>query len=160
MKGKVIGTLAICAAWIFSLSDHFINIKDMFGPGFHDAFQGMPEHIAIFGAFSFLAFPFLAMGLAHIFRRAQMNAFIPWMKGFLATVPVFIHTSFLYYYFTIRELGDGRAPLLQHFDFFKNIMGAAYFLGLLVLCACLFVYVLRGKSTYPTWFAWSIRFSL
>lgn len=154
MKVKVSIILSIFAAWAFALSDYLLNMRNMYGPQFYSVFKGMSPGVVTYAAFSLFAFPFLAMGLTRIFNNSSLTPFVPVMKGFLSTVPVFIHASFIYYYLVVNHLGESGKELLAAFDRYKNPMGTLYFVGLIVLCLFLFIAIIRGKSSYPKAFAW------
>ncbi|MDO5722624.1 MAG: hypothetical protein Q4P06_08835 [Actinomycetaceae bacterium] len=146
---------SIVAAWMFFLSDYLLDMRGMFDERFYQVFENMSYPVAIYAAVSALAFPFLAMGLAHVLRAASLRLLVPVMVYFLLTVPIVIHTSFIYYYYVVTELGmsgEGK-QLLDRFDAFKNVFGAAYFAGVALLSLALLVTVAMGKSVFPRYFA-------
>lgn len=151
---KLMMILSIISAWIFALSDYLLDMKSMFGAPFYSVFNGMPLHIMLYATFCLFAFPFLGWGLIEIFKRTNLQFLGPWISAFLATVPIFMHTSFLYYYFIVNDLGAAAIPLLNKIEIYKNFIGILYFIGVAVISACLFYAVITGRSSYPKSFAW------
>lgn len=154
-RKKIYLFLGAVAAWIFALSDKLMDMQGMFDERFYRPFLGMSRGVALYGSLSMLAFPCLALGLALILRAARLHVLVPLTLFYLLTVPMVIHTSFIYYYDVVNAPGsESWGPeLLHHFDGYKNVFGAVYFLGLILISFCLFVQILRGRSLFPRSFA-------
>lgn len=144
----ILGTIA---AWLFCLSDYLMDMQGMFDERFYRPFINMPHVIALYGCISMFAFPMLALGLSQILRAAKLNRLVAVTCYYLFTVPMIIHTSFIYYYYVVNSTSseEYKKQLLVHFDAFKNVFGAIYFVGLLIISLLLFVQILRGKSAFP-----------
>lgn len=143
------------AAWIFALSDYFMDIQGMFDERFYRPFIGMPHGVALYGSISMLAFPCLALGLGIILRASRLHKMVPVMFYYLLTIPMIIHTSFIYYYYVVNDSAavTQHIGLLARFDAYKNVFGAIYFIGLLIISFSLFVQILRAHSLFPRSFA-------
>lgn len=145
----------VIAAWMFCASDYLLDMRSMFGEGFYSVFVAMNYGTALYAAVVMLAFPFLALVISLILRLSSLSWLVPFTWFFLLTVPMAIHTSFMYYYLVVNEVGttgEG-ARLLAAFDQFKNPFGLAYFAGVAFLSACLFIAIAAGKSVFPRYFA-------
>lgn len=149
---KILSILGIFAAWIFCASDLILSIKGMYGSQFYENFQTISYPKILYGCLSFLAFPFLYMALKEIFSHTPFKKYIFILLFYLSTIPVFIHSSFFYYWHVVREYGMN-ADILNEFDKLKDLFGTAYFVGLIVVSILLFVVVLLKKTHYPRIFA-------
>lgn len=154
-RKKTYLVLSMIAAWIFALSDYLMDMQGMFDERFYRPFLNMSHGVALYGSVSMLAFPCLALGLGIILRASRLHKMVPVTFYYLLTVPMIIHTSFIYYYYVVNDSRDATAytSLLSHFDVYKNVFGAVYFIGLFVISLSLFVQILRGHSFFPRSFA-------
>lgn len=148
-------TLAIIAAWIFFLSDYLLDMREMFSPLYYQPFENMPASIAIYACLAMLATPFLAMGIAIILRLSKLTIIVPFMYFSLLTINVFMHSSFIFYYYTVKNLGINSSSerLFKDFDSMKNIFGASYFITVAIISLLLFIVIITKRSVFPRYFA-------
>lgn len=142
---------ASIAAWLFCISDYLLDMRAMFDESFYLPFVHLSYGVALYATLVLFAFPFLAMGLSIILKLSKLSYTVPYMWYYLLTVPVIIHTSFIYYYEVVQSLGtqgQGRL-LLDNFDQFKNVFGALYFAGLAIISLMLFITVVSNKTVFP-----------
>lgn len=154
MKNKLKLILSILGIWVFVFTDFLLNIREMFGSGFYESFYNMDYRIILFSTLGIFAFPLVAIGLKKILLECNLENINPFMFGFISTVPVFMHTSFYYYYHVVNTIEDteNMLNLINKFDNLKDIFGKLYFIGLGLISLAILIQIFRNKSIYPRYF--------
>ena len=157
---KLIAYASIIALWLVWLADLAIDIRTMFDDGFWQNMAVLPPWRVEVATFALFLFPFVSGGV-YVLNRGLRQPWLCLMLVFLfSTVCIYMHSSYFYfaraaaYHATLSGAErEAVGALLAEYQSFKNIFGAVFLIGVLVVSVWLFVVVAAGKTVFPRAFA-------
>jgi len=157
---KLIAYASIIALWLVWLADLAIDIRTMFDDGFWQALANLAPWRVEVATFALFLFPFVSGGV-YVLNRGLRQPWLCLMLVFLfSTVCIYMHSSYFYfaraaaYHATLSGAErEAVGALLAEYQSFKNIFGAVFLIGVLVVSVWLFAVVAAGKTVFPRAFA-------
>ena len=150
---KLIAYASIIALWLVWLADLAIDIRTMFDDGFWQNMAGLPPWRVEVATFALFLFPFVSGGV-YVLNRGLRQPWLCLMLVFLfSTVCIYMHSSYFYfaraaaYHATLSGAErEAVGALLAEYQSFKNIFGAVFLIGVLVVSVWLFAVVAAGEN--------------
>ena len=157
---KLTAYAAIAAIWLVWLADLAIDIRTMFDDGFWQNMANLAPWRVKAATFALFLFPLVSGGV-YVLNRSLRQPWLCLMLVFLfSTVCIYMHSS---YFFFARAAAHHAAlsgaereavgALLAEYQAFKNIFGAVFLIGVLIVSVWLFAVVAAGKTAFPRVFA-------
>ena len=137
---KLIAYASIIALWLVWLTDLAIDIRTMFDDGFWQNMAVLPPWRVEVATFALFLFPFVSGGV-YVLNRGLRQPWLCLMLVFLfSTVCIYMHSSYFYfaraaaYHATLSGAErEAVGALLAEYQSFKNIFGAVFLIGVLVV---------------------------
>ena len=149
---KLIAYASIIALWLVWLADLAIDIRTMFDDSFWQNMAVLPPWRVGVATFALFLFPLVSGGV-YVLNRGLRQPWLCLMLVFLfSTVCIYMHSSYFYfaraaaYHATLSgSEREAVGVLLAEYQSFKNIFGAMFLIGVLIVAA--------GKTVFPRAFA-------